>query len=501
VKLPSRRENRKLAAAGPRSLLWKAFACSVRDNALAEFVVQVLRIGGVIVLARELLPADFGLLRVLLVASLFITVFCEAGIPDALIQRKELTGEHESTAWWLSVGLAALSATMLYLAAPAIEALMAMPGLGFGLRLLCIPLLLEGTAVTVNARLRRELRFGVLAAADVLGEVAFLLAAFLLLWTGHPRWSLAGGLGARFVAHALTIWSADARIPLGLPRLGAVRDMGRFALSVLGGRIVAVASGNADFILVGRLLGPGALGYYSITWDLLRFIPDRFYKVAGRVTFPAFCRLQDDNHELAGAYCDFVDYLARMVLPMAACIALAAPELVSTIYGPRWLPASVPLRLLAPGLALAGLRIGIGSVYYTKDHPSFDIYVHGARLALIVIAVWTLAGAGLFGVSAGVSAVEAAVSIAAQYMVCALVELKMADLFRATIPGLRVAGTCLMGCAVGKAIAVIADLQGPLALAVIALPAAIAFCWLEASDVAQMLDKAFGRRRAEAMEA
>ncbi len=172
--------------------LWGAFARSIRDNMVAEVVVQVLRLGGIVVLARALSPNDFGLFKILVVVSTFAMLVNEAGIPDALIQRRDLTPAHHSTAWWLSIGLASLTCGLLYGGAPALAHLMKMPELREGMRLLCIPFLLEGAAVTANARLRRDMRFGALAVADVLGEVAFLVVALGLLWYRLPTWSLAG---------------------------------------------------------------------------------------------------------------------------------------------------------------------------------------------------------------------------------------------------------------------------------------------------------------------
>ena len=89
--------------------LWNAFARSVRDNMVAEFVVQGLRVGGMVVLARALSPNDFGLFKILVVVSTFAMLVNEAGIPDALIQRRDLTPAHHATAWWMSIGLALLT--------------------------------------------------------------------------------------------------------------------------------------------------------------------------------------------------------------------------------------------------------------------------------------------------------------------------------------------------------------------------------------------------------
>jgi PST family polysaccharide transporter len=457
-------------------------------------LVQVVRVGGMVFLARVLGPQDFGLLKVLTVVALFVMLFVEAGIPEALIQRRDLRRDHEVTAWWATTCFSLICAAACYFAAPLLAGMMAMKGLTFGARLLCIPILLEGAAICPNARLRRELRFGALAAADVVGELSFLVIALLVLFSGNPKWSLPAGLAARLGMHGLVVLAADARLPLGLPRWSAARELGRFAASVLvGGNLLVAAAGNADYLLVGRLLGSTALGFYSMAWDLLQFIPGRLFRVAGRVAFPAFCQIQDNDHELALAYRNFVRYIARIILPVIGCAAIAAPELLESVYGAKWLPAAMPLRMLTFGLALVGVRIGIGTVYYAKNYPSMDIYLHSARLLLIVTAVVVTAPMGLIGVSAAVSVVEAIISIFGQYLVCRLVGMRLSEVAAAVIPGLRLAIPCMVATALAKFVASTIEIRAPLLLGVVAAPPAIVFCWLQAGEMATMVRQAFGR--------
>jgi O-antigen/teichoic acid export membrane protein len=479
----------------PNRWLWSAFARSVRDNMMAEFVVQALRIGGMVILARALAPHDFGLLKILVVVATFATLANEGGIPDALIQRKDLTPEHQWTAWWMSIGLAFLTVCILYIGAPGLARAMKIPELREGTRLLCIPFLLEGAAVTANAQLRRELRFGALAAADVLGELAFVLVALFLLWHGMPQWSLAGGLSARYAAHALSLLTVAGKVPRGLPRVEAARDLGTFAGKVFGGRVVDAFSSNVDFLLIGRLLGSSALGFYAMAWDLLRFVPDRVYKIAGRVTFPAFCALRDQEDQLARAYLNFCGYLSRLVLPIVLCAAIAAPELLRAIYGPKWVPAAVPMQLLACGLLLVGLRLAIGSVYYAKNHPEFDFYIHSTRLVLVVITVCGLASTGLVGVCMGRSAVEVTISIVGQWLACILIGVSFGDLVTALLPGFRLALICGVAVGAGKLLAIHLGIVGPLNLIIIAVPPALAYMWLESASAMKLVADAFGRGR------
>lgn len=474
-----------------RGSLWQAFARSVRDNVFAELALQAIRVGGMIVLARALLPGDFGDFRILMIVMFFAAIPVEGGLADALIQRKHLRPEHEATGWWLCVGTAALMASVMYATAPFLAQIMNMPGLSPDVRLLCIPLAVEGCAITSSARLKRELRFGAVAMAEVLSEVVFLVVALLLLWGGSPRWALPGGYAARLLFYTVAIVVADHRFIFQLPRLWAARDLARFTTSVWGARVLYAASENADFILVGRLLGSSSLGFYGMAWDLLRFVPDRLHKVAGRVTFPAFARMQDNNQELAHAFREFSAYIARFVLPIMVLVAIAAPEFIEVIYGPKWMPTVVPLRLLSIGFILVGLRIGIGSVYYAKDHPSFDIYLHGVRLAVLLATVIPIASFGLGAVSAGMGLVEGTVSILGLYLVCRLIELRLGDLFSAFVPGAWLAMFCAIAAIAAKELGSLAGLEPVLLLVMEAVFPAIVFLWLEAPMFADMISKAF----------
>lgn len=474
--------------------LRRAFARGVRDNMIAEVLAQAVRVGGLIVLARALRPEDFGLLRILLVVSVFAILTSRSGIPDALVQRKEMTPAHEDTGWWICVAMAAGTAAVLYLSAPAMAALMRMPRVVEGVRLLCIPVLLEGAASAANARLRRRLCFGALAAADVIGEAAFFVTALALLWCGFPLWSLPGGLAARLMAHALTVCAADPYFPRHLPSRSAARDLAPFASAVWGGGITNTISSNADYLLIGRILGSSALGFYSMAWDLLRFVPDRLHRVAGRVTFPAFCQLQEDSAELRKAYLKFFDQCARIVLPMAVGAALAAPEILHTLYGPQWTPGALPMRLLAAGLALGGMRLGIGSIYFSRNRPAFDIYLHGGRLALVVLAVCASARWGLFGVSAAMAGVEGAVSVAGMMLACSLVDLRLGALVRAASSGLRLALVCGLCTFVGRSVALAAGYHGLPVLAAATLPAAALYAWMERSNAVRIFAEAFPSR-------
>jgi len=479
------RENAQTPPGNQR--LWRAFAHSVLFNLQAELAANLIRIGGVVFLARALQPGDFGLLRILIVVGAIAALTSTAGFPEAVIQRQQLLIEHQTTAWWLTVACAGATAAMLLVGASLIERLMAMVHLGAMIRLLCVPIFIEGTAAVPNALLQRQLRYGALAAADVIAEFGFVVSALALLYMGFPRLSLPCGLAARATLRGATIWIAARFVPRGMPRMRAARDLWPFAGGVLGGQMLVILSQNADYLMVGRLLGSRVLGFYSMAWDLLRFIPERLYRVVGRVTVPAFSAIQDRQAELARHYRALIMMIGRLLLPAMAVLAVAAPRLIVAIYGSKWLPVATPLRLLTVGLAMVGLRLAIGSIYYAKGWPALDIVLHGFRLIAIVGAITWLAPLGLAAVCAGMSGVESIVSIAGQWMVCRLIEIGMPSLAAATLPGLRTALWCSIAALAGAALGDLLGAGGLLTLGLTLAASAAVFCWRERATALSLL--------------
>jgi O-antigen/teichoic acid export membrane protein len=459
--------------------LWRAFARSVLFNLQAEAAANLIRIGGVIFLAHVLDPRDFGLLRILLVVGAITALIGGAGLPEAVIQRKDLRAEHRNTAWWMTSAGAAAAAGALFAAAPLIERTMAMVHLGTMIRLICASIFIEGTAAIPNALLQRGLRYEALAAADIIAEGAFVACACVLFYLGYARFSLPGGVAARAAARGLTTWIAAGFVPRGAPRLDAARELWPFAAGVLGGQTLMILSQNADYVMVGRLLGGGALGYYSMAWDLLRFVPERLHRVVGRVTLPAFSAIQQQRAQLARHYRALIAMVGRMLLPAMALLAIAAPQVVVAIYGAKWLPAALPLRLLTAGLALVGLRLAVGSIYYARGWPALDMALHGFRLIAIIAAVTLLAPFGLAAVCAGMSAVESVVSLVGQWLVCRLTGLGVANLAAAALPGLSTAALCSAAAIVGAALSAWMAAGQWAALVLTLAPAAAVFAWQE----------------------
>ncbi|AMR27343.1 hypothetical protein A0257_09720 [Hymenobacter psoromatis] len=379
----------------------------VQWTTAATVLTAVLQIGYTAVMARLLDPAAFGLVAMAGVVLRFGSYFAEMGLGHALVQRLEIDDDDVRATFTASLGLGLAVAGVAWLAAPlavfflkndAVVPLVRVQALGF---------ILVGVGATATSMLRREMRFEALAKVEV---VAYVL--------GY------GGVGVTLGLLGAGVWSLIAaslaqQLFTALFSYGVVRHSLRFIfqkapyarLLGYGGRVSVVGflefvNGNLDTLLIGRLLGSVLLGIYNRAYMLL-YLPTYFLTNSlARVAFPAFSKIQDDLPRLRTLYLTSTTLIATVVLPVCAGVAVAAPELVAVLLGPRW-SASVPiLRVLCFSIPLTMSTLLAGVVADARANLSQKIILNLTYMVLLASLFWSLKGYGLAGIAVGIGTGE-----------------------------------------------------------------------------------------------
>ncbi len=313
----------------------------------AKWGTQVLSWASTLIVARLLTPDDYGLIGMAMVYLGFVQLINEIGVSAAIIQRRDLDASLIARLG----GLAALAGVVFFLISLAVAA----PLAGFfgepAVRSIVIALsttfLLGGLQVLPYSLLTRDLEFRRLAwidAAEAIALTAVTLGAALL---GFAYWSIvAGGIAAKLVGAAAALAARPHRLrwPADWSTLGPAL---RFGSNVVIGRIAWYAYSNADFAIVGRVLGKTALGAYTFGWTIASIPVDKVSALLGRVMFPVLASVQDDRAAVTRYFLRVTEGLALVTFPLSVGTALAADSLVSVVLGPRWTAAVEPLRILA----------------------------------------------------------------------------------------------------------------------------------------------------------
>ena len=424
--------------------LRRAAAGGVIWTASSQLLRQAIQVGVTAVLARHLAPADFGLVGMAAVTLALVTPLNEMGLGAALVQRKDLTAAHASSVFWCQVGAATLVGILLAVAAPVIGAFFNREDLVPLLRLMCPNLPVGAAASAPQALLIREMRFGRVAGVETAALAGAGAIAAAMALAGLGVWSLVAQALAGTALTAALMSIACRFNPLSRsarPDLRHVRELASFSGPLTGYQVLNFVSRNADDVLIGRVLGAEALGYYTMAYRVMMYPLQKVSGIVGRVSFPAFALMQDDRARIRRSYLKAVQYIALLTFPMMAAAMVAAPELVDVLFGPGWAPVA-PLIVV---LSLAGISgsIGttVGSLFLATGRSDlmlrWEIVASFCYVAAIALGLpW-----GLMGVAIAYTAMALILWPISHSLANRLIDLRTIDLFGALVaPAVLAAG-------------------------------------------------------------
>ncbi len=296
-----------------------------------------------LVLARALAPAEFGILAIASLTYQFMTSLNQLGVSDALVYLKDRIEEASRTAlsMVLAGGLILMGAT--WAVAPLIAVFFHIPQAAFVLRGFALGLPFEAAAQVPIGRLTRELSFARRTVTDLLPSVVGAAVTIGGVVAGHPLIGLVAGQVAAAVAIAAV---ANFVGPRCLPgwNTAMARKLLRYGGYLSAADIINLALLNVDYIIVGHVLGPVALGVYSLAYRLC-FMPYlSIAQVANGAAFPYYCRLP--SREGIARAAENVFFLINAVsIPWFIGLVLFADE--TGLLGHEWAPAAGAVRFLA----------------------------------------------------------------------------------------------------------------------------------------------------------
>jgi O-antigen/teichoic acid export membrane protein len=347
-----------------------------------------------LVLARLLVPEDFGLVAMATSVSAILELFNAFGFDAALIQRANASRVHFDTVWTFNVGAGLLMGTCLLLLAWPLSLFYHDPRL---LPLVCV--VAASPAIsgfenigTVNFRKEmnfdREFRF--FAAKRFIGFCVSIVLAFTL----RSYWSLALGMIFGRLAGVLLSYRAHPFRPR--LSLGGMPDLMHFSKWVFVQNFVSlVRERSADFI-VGRIAGPHAVGVLSVSNEIASMPAAELVAPVNRAAFPAYSKLAADASALARQYLEVTSLIALVVIPAVFGIAALGTVMAALLLGPKWHEAATLISIVAfAGMANALINSSHPAMLATGKPVVFaKIYAFQACLLIPCLIVLT----HLFGV-------------------------------------------------------------------------------------------------------
>jgi O-antigen/teichoic acid export membrane protein len=336
--VPAPPDSRELDRSLVRGIAW---------TGASKWATQLIRWGSTLAIARLLSQGDYGIVGMAMVYLGLVQLVNEFGLSAAIIQHRDLDTDQIARLAGLSVllgfGFAALSLVLsplfaYFFSEPLVQAVIAV---------LAVTFILRAFQVVPRAILNRDLRFRQLAVLDSVEAIVQAVAALVLALMHTGYWALVFGSIAGIVASTILALVMHRHRIAWPNRLASIREAVTFGGQNAGARVAWYVYSNADFAIVGRVLGKSALGAYSIGWTLANIPVERVAALVGRVTPAIFSAVQNDTAALRRYVLRITEGLALLTFPAAVGLSLVTDDFVLGVLGEKWRSAIVPLQLLS----------------------------------------------------------------------------------------------------------------------------------------------------------
>ncbi len=346
-----------------------------------------------ILLTRLLSPEAFGIFALAMFFAQLLRLQTKLGLGYAFGQYKETTGEALATYVLLELGAVVGGFLLFLLAVPALEILgypSSVTAVGMAL---AAAAMMEGISGIGGVMLEKELRFAPVSLVQGIAFSLSYLPAFWLAIHGSGVWSLvAQNLTYNLLALIGITWFIWHRLPYIRQMrwrfsVSLARQFLGFGVVVGAGMLAGMLLTQLDNLFIGTFVGVAVLGFYDRAYRIAQWPAILFNAVLARTAFYTYARLQGDEERLRKTANLVTWLIAVAALPLALFLFVAAPDLISLLYGERWLPSAWYLRILSLIFIARPFWENMGSLFIGLGRPKLT-----TKLTVIQALVLAIAG-------------------------------------------------------------------------------------------------------------
>jgi PST family polysaccharide transporter len=382
-------------------------------------------------LAMLLGPEDFGTVTIALSYVMFLQIFVDNGLGEAIVQRRDLTQEHLTAAFWLLVGGSVVLLTIAMALTPWWVAANRLPSLGPVTTTLTLLLPIRVLSVVHQALLRRHMDFRSLAIRSNCAVLTAGLFGLWLAWRGFGMWALVAFQLTTQVTMLILYWTYTRWRPVGQFSARAAKDLLAFSIGSLLAGFGSFVNARCDAVVIGLFFGPSAVGAYRLAERIVTLVIESAARPVTAVALPHFARLQTSPADLTASILRCVRLSAILTLVPLAVLGAGAPLVIKSV-GPKWVDAQGALVWLCAAGAGRSLVLFLGPLLSALGRPhALAALLWGtavpSTVAVIAAALW-VRDAPIATQAAGIGASRAVLFLAVFFPVSVVVARRLTGL-------------------------------------------------------------------------
>ncbi len=365
---------------------------------------SVIQFGSGIILARLLNPDDFGVFFAVTAYTVFLSSQIKFGIPEALLQARELEETQWNSAFWIMESVALLSMVIVFLGAPLLSdfyeddrylKIAYLMALSFPV----IPFMsINGTLL----RRRMDFKTGsiIQIKSSFLATGASIVTAFLGF---GPYCFVVGGLTGTLLSSYMMARAAPWH-PSRDFQFFSFKKLFDYAWRIHLNNSIFTLTSRVDSMIMGKLVGLSGLGLFMRAKSLAFLPRENIVTPIYQLAFSGFSRIQHDQQYSQQMYQKIICATTSAVYPLLLLFIFLGDGLILHLYGEKWLPAALPFKILTIGVFFSVITAITSTLAEANNLVGRQTPIEIVNLILTIAAVSIGAPWGLTGIAVGFSA-------------------------------------------------------------------------------------------------
>lgn len=348
-----------------------------------------------IVLARTLLPEDFGIYAIMLIFTSVSLVLIDGGFSSAIIQKKQVSREEQTAVFWYNALASMLISLVIVLISGFVADQFGHPILRPILMIIAVSVPIMAIGTVPSAMLQRSLRFDLVAVAGILATVLSGMVAVAAALNGAGVWTFVLQALTAALVNTVGVWALAGWRPLLRPHFKSARQLAGFGSLVALSGLLEVAYTHGSSLIIGKLHGARELGFYNRGQSLQSLPANVLAAIVGRVALPVFSAKSQDHAALRRGVRMAQGVVMLINLPLMAALATMPDLVIQVLYGPKWLVAAPVLSILAIGGVLFPLHAVNLQLILAQGRS--DLYLK-VEIAKKIVGIAFVAIGSMFGI-------------------------------------------------------------------------------------------------------
>ena len=313
-----------------------------------------------IVVARLLMPEDFGVMAILTFFTALLVVVVDSGFSQTLIRKTEPTQSDYKSVFVFNISVSLLLYGIMVALSPVAASYYNLPIISRIAPVLFLLLPVNALCVIQNTILARQFRFATISRINFTSSAVAGVMAIAMAWCGCGVWSLVGQRLAQIASKAVLLWWHGSWRCEGEVSRKALVAMAPLSLSLMGTDIISYLYNNISQLFIGKIYSTTTLGYYNQAQKLKELPVTSVVQSFQSVTYPALASVKYDKQKFTDSYLRVLAITAAVIAPIMVGMVAVAEDMFSLLLGERWMPTVPYFKILS----LSGLFYPISMIAY-----------------------------------------------------------------------------------------------------------------------------------------